>query len=272
MTAAQLNETIITPKPPTSQDPTPKPAKSHRPISYFREYCIPKDFWSAFADFRHFFHDKTGVEWDQRLEKEVKGKFQYVRPREGRPVGWLPSQRKKKARYPELPVEEDAKNVHCAEPHDKGGEKMNGVQGSVDIEEWQGTRAHWGGDEAMTGLQTTESSDQSTEVEAIDSEPFSSTRRGDSSEVAEQTQEFSVDLTGDESAHGKNNEAKYIISDDDSSDACEGLEEEVGGGVQRPKAMPFEDFDNFEEFDDSDPCEDVQGIEGGVVEGLMKGD
>ncbi|CAG8982103.1 hypothetical protein HYALB_00003195 [Hymenoscyphus albidus] len=106
MTAAQLNETTITPNPSSPSNLTSKATKTHRPTSYFREYCAPKEFHHAFADFKHFFHEKTGLEWDDRLEDGLKGRFRYVLPTEGRPLGVLPPGRKRRAVYPVLEREE----------------------------------------------------------------------------------------------------------------------------------------------------------------------
>ncbi|KAH6673136.1 hypothetical protein B0J14DRAFT_667985, partial [Halenospora varia] len=68
-------------------------SRSHRPLAYYRDTCIPKDFPSAFADFKHFFQLKTGIEWDARLEPvntKAPEPFTYKPPVLGRPVGVLP--------------------------------------------------------------------------------------------------------------------------------------------------------------------------------------
>jgi hypothetical protein len=69
-----------------------KLSRSHRPVSYYREFCHPMDFPSAFFYFKHFFTKKTGINWDQRLEsiKMPDNFFVYTPPVLGRPVGILP--------------------------------------------------------------------------------------------------------------------------------------------------------------------------------------
>jgi len=49
-------------------------------------------FDQAFHHFKYFFHDKTGIEWDQRLEgiKMPDHCFVYTPPALGRPVGAVP--------------------------------------------------------------------------------------------------------------------------------------------------------------------------------------
>lgn len=68
-----------------------KLSRMHRPISYYREWCKPKPFPEAFHDFRHFFYDKTQIQWEDRLEGFRRpNAFIYVPPVLGRPVGWVP--------------------------------------------------------------------------------------------------------------------------------------------------------------------------------------
>ncbi|KAL3428225.1 hypothetical protein PVAG01_01734 [Phlyctema vagabunda] len=52
---------------------------------------IPTQFSVAWANFKFLFQNKTGVEWDDRLEgKWLEDKFVYAPPKLGRPVGALP--------------------------------------------------------------------------------------------------------------------------------------------------------------------------------------
>ncbi len=85
-----------------------KLSRNGRPNSYWRDQCHAMKFEDAFYHFKHFFHEKTGVEWDRRLEPlppklksysfisqnatiiEDAVKFKYTRPEPGRPVGLLP--------------------------------------------------------------------------------------------------------------------------------------------------------------------------------------
>lgn len=69
------------------------------PASYYRQDCRPMEFSTAFYCFRKFFREKTGVEWDERLERrnskvDEMGRevdfFKYSPPIRGRPVGLLP--------------------------------------------------------------------------------------------------------------------------------------------------------------------------------------
>ncbi|PQE33960.1 brct domain-containing protein [Rutstroemia sp. NJR-2017a WRK4] len=70
----------------------------HMKNSYWKTECYPKIFAEAFVDFKIIFKQKTGVEWDDRLEPLPKGHgeqfFRFQRPRLGWPVGALPSWRK----------------------------------------------------------------------------------------------------------------------------------------------------------------------------------
>lgn len=88
-----------------------KLSRSHRPCAYYREQCHAMEFSDAFKHFQHFFKDKTGVEWDMRLEKQApynsntanaantskqngqvipERRFTWLPPILGRPVGQLP--------------------------------------------------------------------------------------------------------------------------------------------------------------------------------------
>ncbi|TVY36751.1 hypothetical protein LSUB1_G004371 [Lachnellula subtilissima] len=62
-----------------------------RPITLYKDKCRPMTFYEAFGIFRKFFHDKTGVEWDMRLEetKNDEGFFVYAPPVLGRPIGFV---------------------------------------------------------------------------------------------------------------------------------------------------------------------------------------
>ncbi|TVY27199.1 hypothetical protein LHYA1_G004653, partial [Lachnellula hyalina] len=62
-----------------------------RPITLYKDKCRPMTFYEAFGIFRKFFHDKTGVEWDMRLEetKNDEGFFIYAPPVLGRPIGFV---------------------------------------------------------------------------------------------------------------------------------------------------------------------------------------
>lgn len=73
--------------------------RSRRPASYWRQDCRPMAFHTAFTCFKKFFKNKTGIDWDQRLERinananakpSDKIFFTYSPPINGRPVGQLP--------------------------------------------------------------------------------------------------------------------------------------------------------------------------------------
>ncbi|KUJ15392.1 uncharacterized protein LY89DRAFT_111738 [Mollisia scopiformis] len=85
-----------------------KLSRSNRPCTYYREACHAMEFRDAFKHFQHFFKTKTGVAWDDRLEKRiptpiganavlpgtgqlVERNFIYAPPVRGRPVGLLPA-------------------------------------------------------------------------------------------------------------------------------------------------------------------------------------
>ncbi|KAH7336446.1 hypothetical protein BKA65DRAFT_402145 [Rhexocercosporidium sp. MPI-PUGE-AT-0058] len=78
-----------------------KLSRTCRPISYYRCDCRPMDFATAFSCFKKFFKDRTGIDWDDRLERIIPKKiengkeipfafFKYLPPIQGRPVGLLP--------------------------------------------------------------------------------------------------------------------------------------------------------------------------------------
>ncbi|KAH8820038.1 hypothetical protein F5884DRAFT_643417, partial [Xylogone sp. PMI_703] len=68
--------------------------KGRAPTVFYRDLmCKPKTFDDAFQDFKRLFKNKTGVPWDQRLEKREGRKdteFAYEVPKLGRPIGELP--------------------------------------------------------------------------------------------------------------------------------------------------------------------------------------
>jgi hypothetical protein len=101
-----------------------KLSRRHRTSSMWRDFCHPMTFYDAFNHFQHFFHQKTGIHWDSRLEplsektsedllppKKIRRvgnvpvvqlaiqppvidlkdlRFKYLRPKYGLPVGLLP--------------------------------------------------------------------------------------------------------------------------------------------------------------------------------------
>jgi hypothetical protein len=66
-------------------------SRSHRAVTYYREHCYAMPFSQAFYYFKHFFRQKTGINWDQRLEgiKMSDEYFVYTPPILGRPVGFV---------------------------------------------------------------------------------------------------------------------------------------------------------------------------------------
>jgi hypothetical protein len=63
------------------------------PTNFWREECHPMHFAEAFRHFQKFFHDRTGINWDDRLEGiklEDPIYFRYTPPNLGRAVGVLP--------------------------------------------------------------------------------------------------------------------------------------------------------------------------------------
>ncbi|KAL2068955.1 hypothetical protein VTL71DRAFT_15293 [Oculimacula yallundae] len=78
-----------------------KLSRTSRPLTYYRQDCVPMDFATAFHAFKKFFKEKTGINWDDRLERIIPKKiengkeiefsfFKYLPPIHGRPVGLLP--------------------------------------------------------------------------------------------------------------------------------------------------------------------------------------
>jgi hypothetical protein len=66
-------------------------SRSHRAVTYHREHCHAMPFSQAFHHFKYFFRQKTGIDWDQRLEdiKMSDEHFVYTPPILGRPVGFV---------------------------------------------------------------------------------------------------------------------------------------------------------------------------------------
>jgi len=66
--------------------------KGKRIAIYYRDTCMPKEFFKAFGDFKWLFRKKTGIEWDKRCDglKGGAADFVYSPPIGGRPVGVLP--------------------------------------------------------------------------------------------------------------------------------------------------------------------------------------
>lgn len=206
------------------------------------------------------------MEWDDRLEGGVKGKFQYSVPAEGKPVGWLPPGRERRVRYPELPVGEEGGVEESEMDKIRTFMKIGGEKG----------------DEAMTGAQTPQSSDTVAGVEGIGSEmsieipiseTSSTTLRGDSFEVAEENNGDSIDLTMEDPVNGEDDGMNAIVlSDNEDLEISEGVEREVGGGFDESKPVEISDDESCEILEDFKGFEDFEGIERGVVKGLIKGD
>ncbi|RFU34659.1 hypothetical protein B7463_g1732, partial [Scytalidium lignicola] len=68
--------------------------KGYTPTVFYRDImCRPKTLQDALQDFKKLFKNKTGVPWEQRLEKREGRKeteFVFEVPKLGRPVGELP--------------------------------------------------------------------------------------------------------------------------------------------------------------------------------------
>lgn len=62
--------------------------------SFYREGCVIETYFDkAFLEFRNFFKNKTGIEWDQRCDGIIDDdatKFRYTLPEDGKPLGVLP--------------------------------------------------------------------------------------------------------------------------------------------------------------------------------------
>ncbi|KAK0110713.1 hypothetical protein ONS96_002312 [Cadophora gregata f. sp. sojae] len=78
-----------------------KYSRSHRPLTFYRQDCHPMDFHTAFTCFKKFFKERSGIDWDDRLERIIPKKiengkvvehnfFKYLPPPQGRPTGLLP--------------------------------------------------------------------------------------------------------------------------------------------------------------------------------------
>lgn len=105
----------------------------HKTTSYWREECHPKAHFSdAFKDFRMFFREKTGIEWDDRLDKgqpQIPDPFKYDLPTKEKPVGLLPPGKmhpaamkaKLKAEKDEIEMEaERAREIDMSNSDDSG--------------------------------------------------------------------------------------------------------------------------------------------------------
>lgn len=66
-----------------------------RKPSFWRTECHPKRFWDAYGDFKGWFKNITGRDWDDRLQNIPYDpqKFRYAAPKFGRPVGALPPEK-----------------------------------------------------------------------------------------------------------------------------------------------------------------------------------
>jgi hypothetical protein len=66
-------------------------SRPQRKAIHVLDHCKPMSFAEAFYWFKYFFHKKTGVCWDQRLEGVKMGEeyFVYTPPVLGRPVGYV---------------------------------------------------------------------------------------------------------------------------------------------------------------------------------------
>lgn len=70
-----------------------KYSRSYRRLVLYKEECYPMLFSRAFQRFRTFFQEKTGIDWDRRLEKNPKTNpdhFVYTPPVVGWPIGLVP--------------------------------------------------------------------------------------------------------------------------------------------------------------------------------------
>ncbi|PVH88646.1 hypothetical protein DL98DRAFT_477182 [Cadophora sp. DSE1049] len=78
-----------------------KYSRSHRPLTFYRQDCRPMDFCTAFHCFKKFFKERSGIDWDDRLERIIPKKiengkvvehnfFKYLPPPQGRQTGLLP--------------------------------------------------------------------------------------------------------------------------------------------------------------------------------------
>ncbi|KAH7409167.1 hypothetical protein BKA64DRAFT_773789 [Cadophora sp. MPI-SDFR-AT-0126] len=78
-----------------------KYSRSHRPLTFWRQDCRPMDFHTAFTCFKKFFKERSGIDWDDRLERIIPKKiennkvvehnfFKYLPPPQGRATGLLP--------------------------------------------------------------------------------------------------------------------------------------------------------------------------------------
>lgn len=68
-------------------------SRPHLAASWYNSKCFPMTFYEAFTIFKKFFLEKTGLEWDNRLEKAPRSDdtlFVYTPPILGRPIGLVP--------------------------------------------------------------------------------------------------------------------------------------------------------------------------------------
>ncbi|KAG9228802.1 hypothetical protein BJ875DRAFT_388665 [Amylocarpus encephaloides] len=102
-------------------------SSKHRHTSYHRESSSPRLFHEAFDDFKVFFKDKTGLEWDHRLEEQGNTeKFIYRPPAAGKAVGQLP-----------YGYVRPAPKVVYRKPTVEDAEEEAEEDGHVEIEEWK---------------------------------------------------------------------------------------------------------------------------------------
>jgi hypothetical protein len=69
-----------------------KLVQNKRLSSYWRQEMSPNQYYVGFANFKKFFKDKTGIDWDDRCDNlpHQADEFVYTPPPGGRPVGDLP--------------------------------------------------------------------------------------------------------------------------------------------------------------------------------------
>jgi len=66
--------------------------RSDLPAVLYHDKDVGKRLQKAFEEFRSIFEEKTGIKWDQRLDKPDQNnqKYVYMPPTGGKPVGALP--------------------------------------------------------------------------------------------------------------------------------------------------------------------------------------
>ncbi|EKD14011.1 brct domain containing protein [Drepanopeziza brunnea f. sp. 'multigermtubi' MB_m1] len=154
-------------------------SRTHRPTSYYREDCHPMVFSTAFNCFKKFFREKSGVDWDLRLERlspktdahgNEKVFFKYSPPAGGRPVGLLPPGYVRPDDRP-LAQPVDAKAADIIEVYDTDSEADSDNDGDGDES---------GSASSQTPTQTSaSSSDHTDESGSISSSSSSNTARPD---------------------------------------------------------------------------------------------